>query len=43
MLKSKKLRLSLGQVLTLNILRTNYKYFIDANRGEKESLEPKKN
>ena len=43
MLKTKKLRLSVGQVLTLNILSTNYKYFIDANRGEKKSLETKKN
>ena len=43
MLESKKLSLSLDEVLTISILSTNYKYFIAANRGEKESLEPKEN
>ena len=43
MLKSKKLSLSLHQVLTVSILSINYKKFLDANCGENENLEPNKN
>ena len=29
--------------LTISILSINYNYFLDANHGENESLEPSKN